>query len=311
MTDRMSMERPLRYNWNDMVYFLEVARQRSLTRAAQKLGVDHTTVSRRIRELESCFNCALFVRTKSGFVPTDTGYRLVEFAEGMESQAKSIADLIGVGGSDTRGAVRIASMEGIGSMYVTQAVAEFNRQYPAIQVELVTDFRMLDLSRREADVFLSFFRPRGKRLSISKLGSFRVSLYASPAYLEREGVPNTAAQLEKHSFADFIEELVHVQENRWLSDILRPEHIAFRSTSLVAQAQCAASGQAIAMLPSFVAANHPILVPVMPDVFTVRDIWLSVHQDLLHISRVRAVTRFLEQRVSDDADFLMRAQNLG
>lgn len=301
----MSIERGLRYNWNDIVYFLEVARQRSLTRAAEKLGVDHTTVSRRIRELENAFNCSLFVRSKSGFVPTETGYRLLEYAEGMESQANSIAEVIGAGGADTRGAVRVASMEGIGSMYIAACVSDFNERYPAIQVELVTDFRMLDLSRREADIFLSFFRPRGKRLSINKIGAFRVSLYASEEYLKREGIPRSVKELEEHAFADFIEDLIHVQENRWLSDILRPGRIVFRSTSLAAQATCAEMGQAIAMLPSFVASHHPRLVPVMPEVFTVRDLWMSVHQDLLHISRVRAVSRFFEERVAADHAYLM------
>lgn len=302
------MKQALKYNWNDILYFLEVSRQRSLTRAAQKLGVDHTTVSRRLRELESDLNCSLFARTKSGFVPTEAGYRIIEFAEGMESQANSLTETISAGTTDTRGAVRLASMEGIGSMYVSECLAEFNRDYPQIQVELVTDVRIFDLSRREADIFLSFFSPRGKRLSIEKIGSFKVSLYASEAYLSRKGLPKTVSELEGHHFTDFIEELIHVQENRWLSDIYRPSLTVFRSTSLVAQANCARSGQAIAMLPTFVATHFPDLKPILPHLFTVRDIWLSVHQDLLHISRVRALSQFLRKRVASDTYLLNNIQ---
>ncbi len=103
-----------RYDWNDIVYFLEVARQRSLVRAASNLKVDHTTVSRRIRELESSLNCILFKRSKSGFTPTETGLRLLQYAEGMENHANSIAEAIGASNAAAGGAVRLASLEGIG-----------------------------------------------------------------------------------------------------------------------------------------------------------------------------------------------------
>lgn len=301
----MSNQRP-RYNWNDIVYFLEVARQKSLVRAGDKLRVDHTTVSRRVRELERSLDTSLFSRGKSGFNLTETGLRLLEFAEGMEGHANSIAEAIaGADGGEAGGVVRLASMEGIGSLYLTRLFGDFNKRYPAVQIDLITDYRMLDLSRREADVFISFFKPVGKRLSIKKLGEFKVSLFASKRYLEKHGHPASIGDLDDHIFVDFIDELVHVRENRWLSDILRPRQIVFRSTSLVAQYLYASNDEAIAMLPSFVAANNKDLLPVMPELFTARDIWLSVHEDLLHITRIKAILAFLEKRIAEDREFLM------
>ena len=302
----MSANQRLRYNWNDIVFFLEVARQKSLVRAAEKLRVDHTTVSRRIRELEKSLNTSLFSRGKNGFHLTETGTRLLQFAEGMEGHAHAITEtLAGDAGADAGGAVRIASMEGIGSLYLTRLFGEFNKNYPAVQIELITDYRMLDLSRREADVFISFFKPVGKRLSIRKLGEFKVSLFTSKKYFDDKKMPTSMRELEKHTFVDFIDELVHVQENRWLSDILRPHNTVFRSTSLVAQFMSASDGLAIAMLPSYVASHDPNLIPVMPELFTARDIWLSVHEDLLHITRIKAVLDFLEKSVARDRDILM------
>ncbi|MDC7787227.1 LysR family transcriptional regulator [Rhodoplanes sp. TEM] len=297
--------RPIRYDWNDIVFFLEVARQRNLVRAAAKLKVDHTTVSRRVRELERSLNCTLFRRSKSGFTLTETGLRLLQYAEGMENQANSIVEAVGVGEAEPAGAVRIASMEGIGSLYLTRCVADFNRLHPSIQIELITDSRLFDLSRREADVFVSFFRPSGKRLSVKKVGEFRISLFASRGYFAERPPPRSLKELDTHTFVDFIDEHVHIRENRWLSDILRPGHMGFRSTSLVAQYVAVSTGQGIGMLPSFVAAHNNDLRPVMPKLFTVRDIWLSVHEDLLHVARIRAVLSFLERRIRDDAGFLM------
>lgn len=304
-------QRKLRYDWNDVVYFLEVARQRNLVRAAEKLKVDHTTVSRRIRELERSLNSILFKRSKSGFTLTEIGLRLLQYAEGMESQANSMVEAIGIEAADAGGAVRIAAMEGIGSFYLTRCIGDFNKIYPSIQVELITDTRLLDLSRREADIFVSFFRPQGKRLSIKKVGEFKISLYASNVYFDSHDYPKTIKELESHAFIDFIEDHIYSKENRWLSDILRPAHTIFRSTSLVAQYIAVSGGQGIAMLPSYVAAGAKDLRPVMPELFTMRDIWISVHEDLLHIARIKAVTAFLEKRIEADKVFLTSVRGKG
>jgi DNA-binding transcriptional LysR family regulator len=299
----------LRYNWDDILYFLEVARTRNLARAGQKLKVDHTTVSRRIRELERSLNTTLFKRSKAGFSLTEAGLRLLQFAEGMENNANAIVEtVVGSEKADAFGAVRIASMEGIGSMYLTKCMADFNKAYPSIQVELITDTRLLDMTRREADIFISFFRPKGRRLSVKKVGEFKIFLYASSGYLQRHPKPADLKDLDNHGFIDFIDEHIHIKENRWLSDILRPAHVVFKSTSLVSQFIAASSGLGIAMLPSYVAAHNKDLRPVLPNYFSVRDIWLSVHEDLLHIRRVKAVIGFLENRVAADREFLLSAK---
>jgi len=301
--------RTLRYNWDDVIYFLEVARTRNLVRAGQKLKVDHTTVSRRVRELERSLNTTLFKRSKSGFTLTEAGLRLLQFAEGMENHANAIVEtVVGAERADAAGAVRIASMEGIGSMYPTRCMTEFHRAWPSIQVELITDTRYLDMTRREADIFVSFYKPTGRRLQVKKIGEFRIFLYASSAYLDAHGTPSDLKDLDRHGFVDFIDELIHIKENRWLTDILRPPHVVFRSTSLVSQYMAASNGLGIAMLPSFVAAQNRDLRPVLPSYFSVRDIWLSVHEDLLHIGRVKAVMSFLDKRIAADRNFLMSAR---
>lgn len=299
--------RAIRYNWDDVTYFLEVARARNLVRAGQKLRVDHTTVSRRVRELERSLNTALFKRSKAGFSLTEAGLRLLKFAEGMENNANAIIEAV-VGTAEATGAVRVASMEGIGSMYLTTCLAEFQKAHPSIEVELITDTRLLDMTRREADVFVSFFKPKGRQLAVKKIGEFKLFLYASSAYVKQHDVPANLKDLEDHSFIDFIDEHIHIKENRWLSDILRPPRIVFRSTSLVSQYMAACSGVGIVMLPSFVAAQNDDLQPILPSYFSIRDIWISVHEDMLHIGRVKAIMKFLEKRISSDGNYLKSAK---
>ncbi|HEY0292320.1 MAG TPA: LysR family transcriptional regulator [Hansschlegelia sp.] len=294
---------PPRYDWNDIVYFLAVARHKNLGRAAKALKVDHTTVGRRVRELERSLGANLFKRSRTGFALTEMGSRLLRHAEGMENQANALTECLGVG-EDAGGAVRIATMEGIGSLYLTPKLYAFRKQYPGVQVELITDTRTLDLTRREAEVFVTFFRPGGRSLQTHKAGEFRVSLYAAEAYFADRARPCSIRDLEEHDFIDFIDEYVHVRENRWLSDVFRPANVGFRSTSLIAQYAAVSSGQGIAMLPSFVAAQNPALVPVLPELSTMRDVWLSAHDDLVHVARVKAVLGFLQKMITNDGAFL-------
>lgn len=298
------VEAPLRYDWHDLVYFLELVRHGQLVDAAKRLKVDHTTVGRRIRELESALNCKLFSRTRSGFVLTEAGLKILEHAEAMEFRANSIAREVGYEGTEAGGPVRIATMEGIGSFYLAPRFKRFYDRHPSILVELVTASRWISLSRREADIFISFPKPEGRRLAARKIGEFRVSLFAASAYLEKRGVPQTKADLDEHDFVDYIDDLIEIPAVRWLADILVPRQVVFRSSSLIAQYTSACMGLGIAMLPSFVAAHNPDLAPVLPQLATTRDIWLSVHQDLEHVSRVNAVTRFLADQLARDRAFL-------
>src|ERR1700722_3909676 len=123
--------------------------------------------------------------------------------------------------------------------------------------------------------------------------------------------PTTVRDLDDHVFVDFIDEHIHIKENRWLSDILRPKHTAFRSTSLVSQYVAVSSGIGVAMLPSYVAAHNKDLRAVLPEYFSIRDIWLSVHEDILIIVRIKEVMSFLEKRVATDRNFLMLTRTQG
>ncbi|HEX9568834.1 MAG TPA: LysR family transcriptional regulator [Rhodospirillales bacterium] len=298
-------EAPLRYDWHDIVFFLELVRHGQLVGAAKRLKVNHTTVSRRIRELERSLKTKLFSRTKSGFVLTEAGLKILEHAEAMEYQANSIAQAVGIEGEEAGGAVRIATMEGIGSFYLGPRIKRFHDLHPAVLIELVTSSGLINLSRREADIFISFPRPAERRLSVRKIGEFQVGLFASSAYLGRRGVPERKAELEGHDFVDYIDDMIQIQAVRWLTDVVVPRNVVFRSTSLIAQYTSASMGLGIAMLPTFVAAHNPDLKRVLPKLSATRDIWLSVHEDLLHTSKINAVIRFITDQVRRDQDFLL------
>ena len=298
---RRGMQR--RLDWNDLRYFLELARQRRLGPTARRLKVDTATVSRRIAELERGLGEKLFERSQEGFCLSDAGQQLLPHAEAIELHVEALAE--GCAGRSISGRVRLASMEGIASQYLSTRIPRLRRTHPDLLVELVTSPALFNLTRREADIAISFVPVNGRRLRASQIGEFSLFLYAAPSYLEERGMPRDEDELKEHDFVDYVEDLLQIREVHWLLDVVREPNVVLRSSSMFAQQSAAASGAGLVLLPSFAGERDPRLVPVLKrTVSTKRPIILSCHQDLGDIPRVRAVTHFLTAVVKADQDFL-------
>ena len=292
-------------SWDDLRIFLELARQGCLSRAAKRLGVDHTTVSRRVAHLELALGAKLFERTRSGMRLRGSGRLLLRHAEAIESQTLAANKALGASGGDYAGTVRIAMMEGIGSLYFAPRLDKLMSAHPLINLELVTSAQPLNLSRREADLFLSFFRPRGRGLRSQKIGEFGLGLFASPAYLKRHGTPKSIEELSRHTFVDYIDDLVAIDAVRWLADVIKEPQVAFHSNSMIAQHHAATAGIGIVLLPFFAARGDRKLRPVLgKKIVVTRELWLSVHHDLHDAPRVRIVADFIADQVNGDRKFL-------
>ena len=293
------------FDWNDLVYFLELARQGRLMPAARRLKVDHTTVSRRISELEKSLSVKLFDRRPDGFVLTEHGHRLFAIAERIEQEASSVQQALGSDATTATGRVRVATMEGIAAFFLAERFAELAARNPGITVELVTERHLISLTKREADIFISFVHPDGQRLVVKKVGSFRLALYASAEYLARRGMPVDRAELASHTFVDYVEDLIAIQPVHWLLDVLEPSNVAFRSSSMHAQQNAVAAGAGIGLLPLFSAKANPALIPILEEQVKVyRDVFLSVHEDIEFMARVRSVSRHLAHIFERDKGFL-------
>lgn len=301
-----TVPKPKQFDWSDIEVFLAVAQFKSLSETARHLGVNHSTVGRRLRALEDALNEKLFERTRLGFLLTDAGHSLLAHAEGMEAHAHSIAADFSDATNAPGGIVRVATMEALGSLYLAPRFEALYRQSPSIRIELVTASHWINLSKREADILISFPKPQGRRISVTKIGEFALHFYATPSYLAAHGTPASLDELSKHDFIDYIDELVQISAVRWTSDVLRDPNAIFRSTSLVAQYHAALSGIGIAMLPTFLASRDTRLTRILGESVVVkRDFWLAVHEDLLHLARVRQAISFLSNLIESERDFLI------
>ncbi|MDQ2802506.1 MAG: LysR substrate-binding domain-containing protein [Pseudomonadota bacterium] len=162
----------------------------------------------------------------------------------------------------TGGTVRLATMEGIASQYLAPRFAGLRETHPLLHVELVTSPQTIRVTRREADLFLSFFRPPDRGLVSGRIGGFSTGLYAPPSYLARYGTPAVVTDLSAHAFVGYIEGLVQVDAVRWQEELVPRSRLLFTSNSMISQAAAAAGGLGIVALPSFAVGEASGLVRV-------------------------------------------------
>lgn len=291
--------------WDDLRVFLEVARQGSVHAAAKRLKLDHSTVCRRVDKLESLLSVRLLDRTRKGVVVREEALNLLKHIEQMEAHAASLEDALVREAGDVTHLVRVATMEGIASRYLALRLAVLSHFAPNVKLELVSIAQAVDLSRKQADIFLSFFNPNAPGLKSTLFSTFKLHLYASPDYIRQNGMPKNREDLRNHFFVGYIEDMLAIEAVKWLSDIIASPKMTFHSNSIIAQCGAAVSGLGIVLLPTFVANGVTGLQRVLPDqVSTSREVWVSVRAEQGHLTRIKGVTRFLKYIFEHDADFL-------
>jgi DNA-binding transcriptional LysR family regulator len=291
--------------WDDLRVFLEVARQGSVHAAAKRLRLDHSTVCRRVGKLESILSIKLLNRTRKGVTVRTDVSDLLKHIENMDVHAGALEDAIARGSAGASQLVRVATMEGLASQYVARRLPVLAQFDASVRLELVSIPQTVDLSRKEADLFLSFFNPRTPGLTSKRTASVAMHLYCSPSYSRRRGVPRTLADLTDHDFVGYIEELLAIEAVRWLDDLVSHPRMVFHSNSILAQCNAAIAGLGIVMLPTFVAAGVAGLQRLLPDTSVQRDVWLSVRAEQGHLPRIKAVTKFLTHIFERDRAFLL------
>lgn len=278
--------------------FLAVIRDGSTLAAARRTGVDHSTVSRRLASLETTIGARLFDRSPRGLTPTAAGLALIPDAERVESALLAAAGSVARSDAEVSGTVRLATPEIFGTYLVAPRIGTLSQQYPRLTLELAPESRSISLSKREADIAIMLRRPPQGRLVARKLTDYRLGLYAARSYLDAHGPIPTPADLVRHGFVSYIDELAAYPELVVLDAMLPGATVCFRSSSSAAQHAAVAAGAGLGMLHVFGADQDPRLVRLFADdLETRRSYWLVMHADMRRLPRVRAVVDFLDSVV--------------
>lgn len=287
------------FDWNDLKSFLAVARSGRLTVAAARLRVDHSTLSRRIAGLEQDLKARLFDRSPTGYMLTEQGSSLLAIAEDVERLTIGAGDMVGGTAANVAGTVRIGSPEGFGSYFLAPRIAALKDMYPQLIIQLVAASAVFSLARRDADIVISVSRPPAGRLTVSKLIDYDLALYAAPAYLDTRELIATSNDLAGHRFVSYIGDLLTFPELDVLQHVAPDGATSLESSNLVAQLRATLAGAGLCVLPAFLAEGEAGLVRVLSrEVCLTRSLWLTVHQDLAGLGRVKAVVRFIREQVA-------------
>lgn len=286
-------------DWNDLRFFLAVARTQSLTKTAAALQVSQSTVSRRIATLEGSLKTALFAHHQTGYFLTDAGQDVLQYAE--EVEAKVLALQGHIAGRDLRpsGTVRLATAVTLASYLIIPALPRFHARYPDITLEVKTGIDTVSMSRHDADIALRLVRPQQQSLKIRQVGEVASAVYGAESYLAR--YPEVRADPQKGAgFISWDPAYGHLPAAKWLRETLPDAPIALVTTSLISQIAAVKAGVGLAVLPAFIAGQERELLPVIPagEVFS-EALWLVTQEGLMASARVRAVADFLIEIVAD------------
>ena len=295
------------FTWDDLQYFLAVARTGQLSTAARQLRTSHATVSRRIDRLEFSLKVKLFERNPRGYVLTGVGQRFIEAAERIEAEADRLqADLLS-GTTAQKGVVRLSTPEGFANFFFADKIRSFCDAHPNITLELVTIQQIMSLSRKEADIAVSLDPPKDGPYLTEKLTDYSLNVYATKSYLAGAPAIRHRQDLLAHPFIGYIEDMIFVPGLDYLGDIHPGIKARFQSSSIFAQLTATLNGLGLCVLPHFITMSLPELEIVLPEEVELRrSYWLMRHRDLTQIPRVRMVTDYIFEAVKENQRAFLR-----
>jgi DNA-binding transcriptional LysR family regulator len=288
-------------DWNDLRYFLAVARDGSTLAAAKVLRVSQTTVARRVAALEAALGFPLFEKRQAGYALTPAGQDLIARAEQVERAANGFSEAASAQSRDVSGIVKITTEEVYAITLLAPLLRELHETYPEIVIELDTSQLVRDLGAGEADISLRSTKAQnqpaglvGRQLCIDDW-----ALYCSRDYAARHGVPTTLVELRKHAFIGGGGGNLWIHYQDWLQSLGLESQVAMHHATSGGLLSGVRSGFGIAVLPCVIADFDPDLVRCLPPRSDHgRNLWLFTHDRCRHTPRVRAVIDFLYERLN-------------
>jgi DNA-binding transcriptional LysR family regulator len=295
----MSVHGDVMFAWDDIRLFLSVARLGSTRAAGAELGLNQTTVARRMEALEHGLRLTLFHRTTRGFALTDQGRDLCETAGAMAQAAECVGKRAEALGRSLTGAIRVTAPEAFFTHIVAPIVAEFRREHPEVMVDWDSSEAFLDLAAGEADVaFRAMITPTDERLHGLKLSDVAWSAYCSRDYAAQHGVPRSLGTLRDHAIVAFTGPIAQRPGDRWFMTHIDTARVEGSSNTVTNVASILRAGVGVGCLPCFHGDSDPTLLRCFappPEMMTA--VWLLTTPERARVPRIEAFVRLATERV--------------
>lgn len=283
---------------DDLRFLVALANTGRLVAAATALGVDHSTVSRRIRALEKVLRARLIERGADGWELTEIGRTVAEHARPIQKAVDQAAMAAGGARPDMlTGTIRITAPDGFGTVFVVPALTQVRQQHPNLNVELITATRQLSLYQSGFDLAIAVGKPEAARLFTELLTEYTLQLYASEEYLAAHGEPANAEDMHRHTLIFYVDSLLQVGDLD-LARYLPQVTAKFTSTNVFAQLEATRQGAGIGLLPKYVAIRAPELRRVC---LSIEPLWLgftlAVRRDSISRPNVQVVREAIHHQV--------------
>jgi DNA-binding transcriptional LysR family regulator len=285
--------------WDDLRYLRTIARVGTLAGAARELGVEHSTVGRRLSALETALGTRLFTRGSMGLVPTAACNEILPNLEAIAGEIEALELRLSGGDARLEGTVRLTVPELLGP-YMVRQLSAFRDRHASIRVEVLSGDKRFDLARGEADLAIRAGEVADADLVVRRLSEVGVSVFASSTYLERRGAPASLDDLGGHDVIAFDANLATYPGAAWLDAHLAGAVVVMRGHTIPAIHKAAVEGLGLALLPCLASSDDPRLRRVTARVLGTRSLNLVVHPGSARMARIRAVMDFLVEIFTRD-----------
>ena len=278
--------------WDDLKVFLAVARNESLSAAGRVLKVDPATVGRRIARLEEALHAPLFAKSPQGYALTNEGQRLMLHAERAEQEMNAAFQDLSGQGQQLSGQIRLGSPDGSANFLLPQVCAQIVERNPDLEVQIVALPRVINLSRREADMAIAVSAPTAGRLSVQKVTDYNLHLVASRKYLRNAAPILTREDLRHHRIVGYIQDMSFDKELDYLSEA-GLDRVDLASNSVSVQFNWIRQGAGVGFMHDFSIPFGRGIVKVLEDQISLtRSFYLIRHADDRRMVRLN---RFAEE----------------
>ncbi|MGQ4274051.1 LysR family transcriptional regulator [Terrihabitans sp. B22-R8] len=294
-------------DWDQARIFLAVARTGQLLGAARRLGINHATVARQLSALETGLGVKLVERMNAGCTLTPAGEQFLPAAEAAEAGFLRVAAQLSGITANVGGTVRVGAPEGLGNTLLAPALAALSDRHPELVIQLVPLPRTFSLSKREADIAIVLDRPQKGRLITRKLSDYTLGVYAAQEHLARHGPIRSEDDVRTRLHITQVEEFSYSAALDYGATLRRLMPKRFECGSVAGQLNAIREGHGIGVVHDYVAARHPELVRVLPEIAFRRTYWITSHPDVHNTRRVREVYACILEAVERERGSLVRA----
>jgi DNA-binding transcriptional LysR family regulator len=294
-----------RLSADDLLVLLAVGRSGRYVTAAEELGINHTTISRRIAALEESMGGRLLARVPGGWELTDLGREALSAAESVEAAIRPLA-ADPAGSRALEGVVRMSATDGFSAYIAAPAAASVQKRHPKVAVEIVAATRRATQQRSGLDIEVVVGEPQVHRAEAIRLGDYRLGLYGSRDYLGEHGSPASRAELAGHPLVYFIDSMLQVDDLDLARTFAPTMRESVTSTNVFVHVEATRASAGLGLLPCFMADRHDDLIRVLPDAVAIRlTYWLVTRPETLRRPEVSAVVDAIRARMREQDDILL------